>query len=246
MSNRLFTSWVRRGAAGAIAETDPASGPWATPATFQPSVILTMNGAPQPALPGPALPLLGPGAVTGLSSNAIVRTDPAPGATGVEDNYLVQIEFTRADLPWMFTPAKPNAANRLRPWLVLIVLDASTVQLQPGTPLPSVSVNDSVLPDLNDSWGWAHAQVTVDDPATAAAELIPASGTSAIARLMCPMKLQPDTAYLACVVPATLPGVKAGLGLPPDAGTTIAQAWTAGSGRDVILPVVLLAVFHRR
>ena len=237
MSERLFTSWVRRGAAAGITEPDPASGGWPGPATFQPSLVLTRDGAPQPAVPGPPLPLLGPGAVTGLNPKAVVRTDPAAGATGVEDNYLVQIEFSRADLPWMFSPATPNAANRLRPWLVLIVVDASVVQLQPGTPLPRISVHDSDLPDLDDSWGWAHAQVTVDDPADAAAELAPASGTSAISRLLCPRKLQPDTAYLACVVPATLPGVQAGLGLPLNAGPAIAQAWNAGSGQDVLLPV---------
>jgi hypothetical protein len=237
MSERLFTSWVRRGAAAGITEADPASGGWSGPATFQPSLVLTRDGAPQPAVPGPQLPLLGPGAVTGLNPKAVARTDPAAGATGVEDNYLVQIEFSRADLPWMFSPAMPNAANRLRPWLVLIVVDASAVQLQPGTPLPRISVHDSDLPNLDDSWGWAHAQVTVDNLANAAAELTPASGTSAISRLLCPRKLQPDTAYLACVVPATLPGVQAGLGLPLSAGPAIAQAWNAGSGNDVVLPV---------
>jgi hypothetical protein len=175
--------------------------------------------------------------VTGLNPKAVVRIDPQDGATGVENNYLVQIEFSRADLPWMFTPAKPNAANRLKPWLVLIVVDATAAQIEPGTPLPRISVHDSDLPDLADSWGWAHSQVTVDDPAKAADELVPADGTSAISRLLCPRHLQADTPYLACVVPATMPGVQAGLGLPADPGSAIAPAWTAGSGQDVLLPV---------
>jgi hypothetical protein len=198
-----------------------------------------------------ALTLLDPGAVVGLLPKAVLRTDPRDGATGVESNFLVQIEFSRPDLPWMFTPAaaNPNNNNRLRPWLVLIVVDASTVQLQAGTPLPTISVNDSDLPDLNDSWGWAHSQVTVDTPAgdvaaedaaaksAAAAELIPPSGASAISRLLCPRLLLPNKTYLACVVPATEPGVKAGLGGTPAAPEPIKQAWTVGTGSTVKLPV---------
>ena len=237
MTTRLFCSWVRRGAAAGITEPDPIVGPFAGPATFEPSVTLALNGASKSPIPGPNLPLLGPAAITGIRPNAIVRVDPAPGATGVEDNFLPLLELARPDLPWLFTPAKPNAANRLRPWLVLIVVEAAGIQMQPGTPLPRITVNDSQLPDLNDSWAWAHAQVTVDDPATAAQALNPPSGIGAISRLLCPRRLQKDTAYLACLVPSTLAGVQAGLGFPIDPGPSIPLAWTAGAGQDVMLPV---------
>jgi hypothetical protein len=206
---------------------------------FQPSVTLSLNGTPQPAVAGPDITVLGPEAVVGLSSSAVVRTDPSNGARGVEDNYLPLVELARADLPWMFTPAQANGEDRLRPWMVLIVVDSSNLALQPGSPLKTITVNDTDLPDLNDSWAWAHAQVTVDstDLTVAANELGPASGTSAISRFLCPRRLQPDTPYLACLVPATLPGVQAGLGLPIDPGPAIAPAWTAGAGQDVVLPV---------
>jgi hypothetical protein len=251
VSHRMFTSWVRRGAAAAITEPDPASGQWSGPATFKPSFDLNKDGVFHSTIEGPTgqLTLLGPGAVTGLDRKAILRIDPPDGATAVEDNFLVQVEFSRADLPWMFTPAKANSNNRLRPWLVLIAVESSTVQIQPGVPLPRISVPVSELPDLNDSWGWAHSQVTVDAPpgeaaventaaiTAAAAQLIPASGTSAISRLLCPRRLQPNTSYLACVVPATLLGRQAGLGLPPDTGPAIAQAWQISAGGEVLLPV---------
>jgi hypothetical protein len=42
---------------------------------------------------------------------------------------------------------------------------------------------------------------------------------------------------LACIVPSTLPGVQAGLGLSVDPGAAVAPAWTAGAGQDVTLPV---------
>jgi hypothetical protein len=269
VSHRLFTAWVRRGEAAAITEPDPDSRPWPGPATVKPSIDVTKNGAAQiPIAPQNPLSVLGPGAVTGLNKEVVVRTDPRDGATAVENNYLVQIEFSRPDLPWMFTPAKPNSKNRLRPWLVLIVVEAATAQLQPGTPLPRISVHDSELPDLNDSWGWAHSQVTVDTPAVskprklpadagdvakedadalakeeadalnvAESELISPAGTSAISRLLCPRRLDPNKTYLACVVPATRQGQQAGLGNEPDAGPEIKQAWEAGSGNDVVLPV---------
>ncbi|MEO8368639.1 MAG: hypothetical protein ABI806_05535 [Candidatus Solibacter sp.] len=247
MTNRVFTSWVRRGAAAAIIEPDPASGGWRGPATFQPSVKVKKDGGPPIEITGPpSLPLLGAGAVSGLIPKAVLRTDPRDGATGVEDNYLVQVEFSRPDLPWIFTPAKPNSKNRLRPWLVLIVVDAAIVQLQPGSPLPRISVRNAALPDLDDSWGWAHAQATVESDANAPAKVIadkaalalgPASGTSAVSRLLCPMRLLANKTYMACIVPATLPGVKAGLGEEqPGPGVEIAQAWTVG-GPDVVLPV---------
>ncbi len=238
MSNLIFTSWVRRGVAGAITEPDPVSGPWLGPATFKPSLTIMKNGGDSTTITAPTdLSVLGPGAVIGLNRKMILRTDPTDGARGVEENYLTQIEFARADLPWMFTPAAPGAKNRLRPWLVLVVVNAAATQVQPGTPLPSISVNDSELPDLNDSWAWAHAQITVDDAAKAEEELIPATGTSAISRLLCPRRLQADTTYLACVVPATRQGAQAGLGMPLDQDPVIHQAWVVGAGQDVLLPV---------
>jgi len=236
MSTRFFTSWVRRGAAAGIIEPDATTGAYPGPATFQPSLILARDGAALAPTPGPNLTLMGPGAVAGLNPRAIVRTDPAPNAKGVEDNYLVQIELARPDLPWMFTPAKPNAAGRLSPWMVLIVVEA-TIELQAGSPLPRISVSDMELPDLSEAWAWAHVQVTVENPADAPAALNASYGDAAVSRLLCPRRLQPDTAYLACLTPATRVGVQSGLGLPLDPGPAIAPAWTAGAGQTVVLPV---------
>jgi hypothetical protein len=240
MTTRFFTSWVRRGAAAGITEVDPTAGSYSGPATFQPTVTLSKNGVAQPTLAGPEITLLGPDAVIGIDARLVVRTDPAPGATGVEDNFLVFAELARADLPWLFTPASPNSAGWLRPWVVLVVVDASRIQLQPGKVLPSITVSDEELPDLNDSWAWAHSQVTVDDgedAVAAAAVLVPPSGGCAVSRLICPLHLQPDTAYLACLVPSTQVGVQAGLGLTVDSGPSLDLAWTAGSGQSVTLPV---------
>jgi len=239
MTNRFFTSWVRRGAAGAITQVDPLSGPYAGPATFNPHVVLAKDSAPQPPVMGPAVTLLGPGAVESINVRQIVRTDPAADATAVEDNYLVLAELARPDFPWLFTPAAPTGQGRLRPWIVLVVVEAAGVVVQPGRPLPRITVSDAELPDLNDSWAWAHVQSTVDSgsPDAAAAALAPESGGGAVARLLCPRRLRADTAYLACLAPSTRAGVQAGLGLPQDPGSALAMAWNAGAGLDVVLPV---------
>ena len=130
MTTRLFSSWVRRGAAAGIIAPDPTSGAFAGPATFKPSITLARNGTPIAPIEGPELPIVGPGAVVGLEAGVVVRTDPAPGATSVEDNFLVLAELARPDLPWLFTPARPNEASRLRPWLVLVVVQASKARLR--------------------------------------------------------------------------------------------------------------------
>jgi len=67
--------------------------------------------------------LYGPGDVTGLDPAQIVRCDPPPGTARFEAGYMPQVQFARADLPWLFTPAAPGSAKtRLRPWLVLVTV----------------------------------------------------------------------------------------------------------------------------
>src|SRR5262249_56649819 len=111
--------------------------------------------------------LYGPGDVTGLDPRQIVRTDPRAGATSYEDTYLASVEFARADLPWLFTPATASAADRLRPWLGLVVLrrqEGVSLDPNPSGPLPVLEITaparaSAELPDLAQSWAWAHAQI---------------------------------------------------------------------------------------
>jgi hypothetical protein len=52
-----------------------------------------------------------------------------------------------------------------------------------------------------------------------------------VSRLLCPRRLDPVTAYLACVVPAFELGRKAGLGLPiqPADENELKPAWAFGA-----------------
>ena len=62
----------------------------------------------------PSVELYGPADVTGLDTDQVVRTDPAPGAADVEPNYFPAVEFDAPDLPWRYSPV-PAVYGRLLP-----------------------------------------------------------------------------------------------------------------------------------
>ena len=89
------------------------------------------------------LELYGPGDIIGIDQRLIVRTEPRANLTDFESNYLAAIEFDLPDFPWMFTPARAGAKERLRPWCVLVVFDLRVVALpvvHRGAPLPVITV----------------------------------------------------------------------------------------------------------
>jgi hypothetical protein len=235
-----FLSVLRRGLAASI----PAAAP-AGDARVAVTTSLSVGGQAMTALP--ALALRGPGDIIGFDAAAICRTWPAASADNAEPNYFALAELTDADLPWRYTP-QATSGDRLTPWLCLIVVaDAEIGALVPASrdrPLAAVTVNDAgTLPDLAQAWAWAHAQIVggPDAPATdfsgpAVAALLASNPSRLRARLLCPRKLDPQTRYLACVVPSFKRGRLAGLGLPVDHVERLEPAWTAGPA-PVTLPV---------
>ncbi len=180
-------------------------------------VIVHVDGAGDVSA---SVQLYGPGDVTGLDAAQIVRCDPPPGTSRFEAGYMPQVQFARADLPWLFTPAAPGTAKtRLRPWLVLITVrrqDGVRLIANPAGPLPVLEIATPAiaaaeLPDLAQSWAWAHAQIAGLGVGARATDVLMSDPGRACSRLLCPRRLQADTAYLACLVPAFLAGVKAGL-----------------------------------
>ncbi|MBI5301751.1 MAG: hypothetical protein HY868_06425 [Chloroflexi bacterium] len=233
-----FLPWTRRGLAAAIPQLDtganlPARAPL-------PVAITVTNVAPT----GVNLELYGPGDVIGVDPRLIVRTDPRPNITDFEPNYLAAIEFDLPDFPWMFTPARAGSHDHLRPWCVLVVLDQRVVtppKVNRGAPLPVVIIpaeaSASELPNLAESWAWAHVQVMSDntDANTLQQEMTSQPNLN-VARLVCPRRLEPNHRYLACLVPAFDLGVQRGLGLTPN-GTTIKPAWDSANPGEVKLPL---------
>ena len=113
------------------------------------------------------LRLYGPGDVTGIDPRAVIRIDPPPGTADFEPNYLAAIEFDTPDFPWLFTPAAAGSNGRLRPWLCLVVVRArpSVRFSAPTGRCRSLTAAVAELPDLLESWLWAHAQVVQADAA---------------------------------------------------------------------------------
>jgi hypothetical protein len=216
-ANVVFLPWVRQGAAAAINRPDTL-GPNMRGAVDITATV-TMNetdGVPVPVR------LRGPADVVGIDANEIVRMDPKPNTADFEPNYFPAVEFDRPDFPWLFTPASAGAGAKLRPWLCLVVVrkqDGVVLTSTADWPLPMLQITKPAvpaeeLPDLADSWAWVHAQVASSNVATPN-ELktsIQTRPERSLSRLLCPRILQPNTDYIACVVPTFDLGRKAGRG----------------------------------
>jgi hypothetical protein len=238
-----FLPWVRQGAAGAIATADALTA--SQPGVAQLQISLSLNSAPVPPV---TATLRGPADVIGVSTNQVVRIEPRPGAVDFEPNHFPAIEFDRVDLPWLFTPLGPGQNARLRPWLCLATVraqDGVAVAPAAGRPLPRLLISPPAdasqeLPDLTESWAWAHAQAASGDSTAAAVSGALTGGSQlSLARLISPRRLAPNTDYIACVVPTFEIGRKAGLGLAIDPAELngLAPAWTLTPGQSVVLPV---------
>ena len=185
-----FLPWVRLGAAPSLPDTLGAGMP--TRATIP--VQLRLNGRDDI---GVTARLHGPGDVVSIDTRMVVRTDPPHLASEFEPNYFPLVEFDRPDIPWLFTPAAGAAAGRLRPWIVLVTVRRQpgvTVAVDPGSRRPVLRIEAPAsprveLPDLADSWAWAHAQVVDPDTGVGLAELLAADSTQNLSRLVCPRRL---------------------------------------------------------
>lgn len=244
ISNYIFLPWVRQGAAAGIQIPDMSTG---QPGVASMSVTLRINNSADVER---RVQLYGPGDVTGIDPLQVIRMEPPPLSTEFEPNYFPAIEFDRPDFPWMFTPATADTAGRLRPWLCLVVVRKQlgvTLDVNRHRPLPVLELKDPAkpeqeLPELSESWAWAHAQVTGSLPDTESLRTSLADDPAlTVSRLLCPRRLDPMTDYLACVVPTFEPGRKAGLGEPmtPADERELKPAWdfSGGTHGAVRLPV---------
>jgi hypothetical protein len=243
-ANYIFLPWVRQGAASGIKTPDMSAN---QPGVVSVQVKLGINNAP-PDIER-QVRLYGPGDVTGIDRLQVIRTEPRHLSADFEPNYFPAIEFDRPDLPWIFTPAIANAEGKLRPWLCLIVVRKQsdvTLSVDRNLSLPVLEIKANAaneLPDLAESWAWAHAQVAGSAINKDSLEKsLGGNPVLTLSRLLCPRRLDPLTDYLACVVPTFELGRKAGLGLPiqrdgeRDEEKELRPAWTTQADA-VRLPV---------
>ena len=252
-----FLPWTRQGAVTAVQDEDQDGADLQAHATFP--IKLDVNDTPNDAV---HLRLYGPGDIVAIDRRQIIRTEPQDRSNDFPPNYFAAIEFDRPDFPWLFTPAKAERTkSRLRPWLCLVVVrkqDGVTLGSQGGGALPVLTiaypaVPNHELPDLSESWAWAHSQVvhngsTLDDT-------LNTQPNQNASRLLCPRHLNPHANYYACLVPAFEVGRQAGLvdeskpnGSEPNGSETetdanrLQPAWI--SGEDAPTQIRLPVYFH--
>ena len=229
-----FLAYVRQGLAAAGAVADPLETD--IPARQPVTVGVRLAGRTERTFD---IRLYGPGDIRGIDTRQVIRTDPPERASDFEPNNLVTIEFDRPDFPWLFTPAAPGSRQRLRPWLFLVVVPVANSELRTdtGAPLPVLQCALSDLPDLAESWAWAHAQVATTGTGEPVADVLAGDPRRTLSRLISPRRLAAGVAYRACLVPAFEAGRRAGLGLPVHDDSALAPAWAPGLGAAPPLPV---------
>lgn len=203
MSDEItFLPWLRRGLAQALTGKDPLTGPLARGPAITGWVQVEDQRVNQ------VVRVMGSDTVTGLAPGQVIREEPRPDSSDVEPSYFPLVELSTPDVPWMFTAAADDGTGRLRPWLVLVCVreqDGVSITAQSGAALPLLRIDAPAdpareLPNLDDSWAWAHVQSLVD--ADLIEDAISAASGQVIARIMCPRRTLPDAGWLACLVPA--------------------------------------------
>ena len=237
VADYTFLPWSRRGLAG---RTPPVALDQPLPAQVSVDVGVTLTAIPESRF---SLTVNGPGDVMGLDPRVVVRTDPRPHSVDVEPNYL-PARRVRPARPALDVHAGGERsgrsaaavvrARRRRPRGRRSTADrtgAAATGSRGARPLV-----DTELPDLAESWAWAHTQVVAPDGEDPAAALA-ARPAMNVSRILAPRRLQPGRRYAACLVPAFDAGVVRGLGGEPDASRSLSPAWPVLGGGDVRLPV---------
>lgn len=193
--------------------------------------------------------LKGPGDVTGINKNEIIKVSPENWVTNFEPNYLPFIEFHSEDFCWRYTPARYNMEGatgtymfRLRPWITLVVLkedEYETIQTTEGkTAIRIKRSADEIFPPQTSLWAHAHVHVNDniavgEDPIGNDNQKISEAVTKlkntvlkrnpekVISRLISTRRLMPNTGYMAFLIPTFETGRRAGLGMEPFDGTAV-------------------------
>jgi hypothetical protein len=153
--------------------------------------------------------LAGPGDIRNFDARAVARHWPRPDVFEVEPNYFPLLELFPADIAWRYTPARANDQDRLRPWLALIVLrndEIETIETPTGErPFAILTTKAGApLPRVDQLWAWTHGHVEGADgiDVETLKGIIDNESHRVVTRLLCPRRLDQQTAYTAFLVPA--------------------------------------------
>ena len=169
--------------------------------------------------------LLGPADVLGINESVIAKTEPAWSSTNFEPSLVPFVEFAEPDFLWRFSTRKSDDGKNWLPWLSLIILKTQTVneegefsKLPNGNsdlPARILLSSKAILPDLTESWRWAHIHVNdlENKLGDQIKQTIRRTPQNAVCRLLSPRRLKPLTKYTAFIVPTYRIGLEAALGM---------------------------------
>src|SRR5215217_1340770 len=245
-----FLPWARQGLAVNINEHDTlaASNGGATErAELTASLDLAYKGLDDVETVSnisKTIKIVGPGDVTGIHANAIVRVQPKNGVTNFEANGLAYIEFYEEDFLWRYTPAAATTADantKLRPWLALVALQDDEYKLTPNPlGLPYITIKqeafNAAFHHEADTWAFGHVHFNHQLQNLADGQLqdeinveLKANPDVAVSRLLCPRKLQKNTSYTCFLIPAFETGRLGGLGIGTTGVAAQTSAWKKGA-----------------
>jgi hypothetical protein len=172
-----FLPYLRKGLASKISTQD-ALGPDTGVSSLRPELDFNVDltGAPNFTK---TIKLLGPGDISSVSQDVILRQAPLPSEEAFLPNMMPFIDFFDEDFPWRYTPLSPNIPKtngqedalerKLRPWLALVVLTNGTDadldefeylenQTVPNRGIRILKAHSEVFPNESQTWAWAHVQ----------------------------------------------------------------------------------------
>lgn len=225
-----FLPWLRQGIANKITAGDMDSSVKLR-ASIHVGLTLSGDGGAVTENISKDIQLHGPGDIVGIEARAIVKNEPHNLITNFEPNYVPYIEFYDEDYPWRYTPAAPDIArDRLRPWIALVVVkegDFLDGKDMTGKLLPYITVDDAAtkFPPAAELWAWAHVHVSdslmneiaalpanKDQILNRFTQKVGSNPDLASSRILCPIKLEENTAYHAFLIPSFETGRLACLG----------------------------------
>lgn len=234
MSNTVFFPWVRKGLANSISEAEVFGKVEGNDALARMRAALSIRSqyrayADRSDKEGTSytkvkeIALYGPADVAGIHENSVSLCHPNKGSEGLPVSYFPYIEFWEPDFPWRYTPAKPSADGRLRPWLALLTFRADQINIQkPENHLPFLSFTGTpeeygeVFFDIRELSRAAHAQGP-ESGAPMLSRIISLRGWKEGMAHSDMVDLKEYTDYVVCLVPSFETGRLRGLGIGPEA-----------------------------
>lgn len=196
--------------------------------------------------------LFGPGDVLGIDQRAVSRMAPPPDTENFDTSLTPFIQFSEPDLLWRYSTRKAADNRHWLPWLSLVVLKVGNdrdegefrplANQRPELPARIQLMPHATLPDLNESWRWAHVHVLEVEGRSfeQIRGLIQQSPKRAVCRLLSARRLEPETRYHAFVVPTYRIGMEAALGFGDGVNDRTLLSWdTPIEGAGKILPYYL-------